>query len=124
MAKDAVVDLEQARDLAQNLGRGREGDEVVDALALVLDLIGEPSPAPGRMRLPDAAAFDDLRANAVDDLLLADEDLGEFLGDSLAGLANLLDRLTLNFPGCFVGYCLLRNVVDSITGGAGQWVMA
>jgi len=40
-------------------------------LALVQDLVGEAPASPRGVRLPDSAALHDLRANAVDDLLLA-----------------------------------------------------
>src|ERR1700741_327323 len=70
LAEDDVVDLEHADDLVQGLGAALEDDEVVHALALLPDLVGEPPPAPGVVAAPGAAGALDERADARDQLLL------------------------------------------------------
>ena len=71
MAHDAVRDPQDARDLVQRLGLGGELEQVVGALRLVVDLVGEPAPAPGVVAVPGAAGLLDQLAGARDDLVLA-----------------------------------------------------
>src|SRR6266516_1814907 len=54
VAYDSVGDLEDARDLVKGRGLGREGEQVVRALALVIDLVGEAAPAPRPLGRPRA----------------------------------------------------------------------
>ena len=70
VAHDAVGDLEHARDLVERRRLGLEEEQVVGALRLVVDLVGEAAPAPGLVALPAAVALDGL-ADARDDLGLA-----------------------------------------------------
>src|SRR5918995_6853207 len=71
MAHDAVGDLEDARDLVQRIGLCRERQQVVRAVRLVVDLVGELAPAPDFVLLEaPAAAFEEL-ARARHDFLLA-----------------------------------------------------
>ena len=65
-----VVDLEHARDLVERLAVGAEREQVVDAVGLLVDLVGELAPAPGVLAVPRAAALLDEVARALDDLLL------------------------------------------------------
>ena len=66
-----VVDLEHARDLLERLRLRVEDDEVVDALLLVRDRIGETAAAPGVVAVPGALALLDEVARAGDDVVLA-----------------------------------------------------
>ena len=68
VAHHVVVDLEHARQLVDRLGVRREAEEVVDALLLLLDRVGEPPPAPHVVALEGPAALLDQRAYPVDDL--------------------------------------------------------
>src|SRR6266508_2839840 len=70
MPKDAVRDAEDARDLVQHLGVALEQQQVVRALALVVDLVSELSPSPDVVPLPGAVAALDRLARARDDLVL------------------------------------------------------
>ena len=65
-----VVDLELAHDLVEGLGAALEDDEVVDALLFLLDLEGEPAPAPGVVAAPRAAGLLDELTDARDQLVL------------------------------------------------------
>jgi len=59
------VDLQDARDLGQRLGRAAEEEEVIDRLALVRDLVGEAPAAPRLVAVPGAArAVDGVADNA------------------------------------------------------------
>ena len=69
MAHHAVGDLEDARHLGQRLRRGGHEDQVVDALALVADLVGEAPAAPHVVAVPAAAVGLHPLAKARDDLL-------------------------------------------------------
>ena len=68
MPHDAVGDLEHARDLVEGRGLGREGQQVVDALRLVVDLVGQPAAAPRLLVVPAPAVALDRLAHARDDL--------------------------------------------------------
>ena len=70
VAQHGVVDLEHAGDLVESVRLRVEDDEVVDALLLVRDRIGEAPPAPGVMAVPRAAALLDEVARAGDDVVL------------------------------------------------------
>src|SRR6266511_1312962 len=70
MPEDAVRDAEDARDLVQHLGVALEQQQVVRALALVVDLVSELSPSPDVVPLPGAVAALDRLARARDDLVL------------------------------------------------------
>ena len=65
VAHDAVGDPEDARDLVERLGLGAEREQVVDALALLVDLVREPAAAPRRLAVPRAAALLDELARAL-----------------------------------------------------------
>ena len=52
VAHDAVGDLEHARDLGERLRRRGEEQQVVDAVGLVVDLVGELAPAPRLVAVP------------------------------------------------------------------------
>src|ERR671934_179289 len=65
---DAVRDLEDARDLVERLRVRVEREQVVDALALVVDLVGELPPPPDLLVGPGPAAALDELARARDDL--------------------------------------------------------
>ena len=69
MAHDAVGDLEDARDLGERLGRRGEEQEVVDGLALVVDLERQPAAAPRLVAVPGALRGFDGVADALDDLV-------------------------------------------------------
>ena len=69
VAHDAVGDLEHARDLGERLRRRREEQEVVDRLALVVDLVGEPATAPRLVAVPGASGALDRVADALNDLV-------------------------------------------------------
>src|SRR5512133_2299150 len=69
MAEDAVRDLEHARNLVQRSRLGLEGQEVVGAFGLVVDLVGEPAASPDVVALEGAAS-------ALDELSRARDDLG------------------------------------------------
>src|SRR5206468_6949825 len=71
MPHDVVVDLQHTRDLVERLGGCREGQQVVAALGLVVDLVGEPPASPDVVGAPRAAALLDELAYASDDLRLA-----------------------------------------------------
>src|SRR5919204_6744437 len=71
VAHDAVGDAEDARELVPRLPLGVELEQVVDALALVVDLVGEAAAPPDVLPLPPAAAALDQLARSRDDLLLA-----------------------------------------------------
>ena len=70
MAHDAVRDLQHPGDLGQRLRLRVEGEQVVNALGLVVDLVGEASAAPDVMSAPTPARALDALAHARDDLLL------------------------------------------------------
>src|SRR5262249_60388302 len=59
------------RELVERLGLRVELEQVVDALALVLDLVSEPAPAPRVMATPRAPAALHELTGARDDFLLA-----------------------------------------------------
>src|SRR5579862_5870303 len=65
-----VVDLEDAHDLVERLRGALEDHEVVHALRLLCDLVGEPAAAPRVVTAPRAARAFDERADARDQLLL------------------------------------------------------
>src|SRR5262249_8234809 len=67
---DAVVDPQHPRDLVERVRLAREVQQVVAALALVVDLVGEPSPAPGIVQVPAPAGLLDQLLHAGDDLAL------------------------------------------------------
>ena len=69
VAHDAVGDLQDARDLGERLGRRGEEQQVVDRLALVVDLVGEPAAAPRLVAVPGALRALDGVADALDDLV-------------------------------------------------------
>src|SRR6478672_4508943 len=69
VAHHAVRDLEHARDLRERLGGRAEEEEVVDGLALVVDLVGEAAATPRLVAVPGAAGTVDGVANALDDLV-------------------------------------------------------
>jgi hypothetical protein len=69
VAQHAVRDLEDARDLRQRLRGRREEQEVVDRLALVLDLVRQPTAAPRLVAVPAARRCVDRVADALDDLV-------------------------------------------------------
>ena len=52
MAHDAVGDLQHARDLRERGRSGGEEEQVVDAVGLVVDLVGELAPAPRLVAVP------------------------------------------------------------------------
>src|SRR5215204_4272009 len=56
MAHDSVSDLEDPGDLLERLRLGREGQQVVGAVGLVVDLVGELSAAPDVVGVDSAAA--------------------------------------------------------------------
>ena len=68
---DRVVDLEHARDLVERLGLGAEAEQVVDAVGVLVDLVGELAAPPDVLAVPAAPAGLDEIARALDDLLLA-----------------------------------------------------
>src|SRR5512133_4341731 len=70
MAEDAVRDLEHARNLVQRSRLGLEGQEVVRALGLVVDLVGEPAASPDVVALEGPASALDELPRARDDLVL------------------------------------------------------
>src|SRR5919201_2385616 len=70
MAHDAVGDSEDARELLQRLRLGVEVEQVIGALPLVGDLVGEPAPSPDVVADPLAAALLHQIARTLDDLLL------------------------------------------------------
>ena len=70
VAHDAVVDLEHARDLVQRVGLAGDVEQVVDAVGLLVDLVGEPAAPPGVVAVPGAAALLGELADARDDLRL------------------------------------------------------
>src|SRR5262249_49749078 len=59
------------RDLGEGLRARAEEEQVVRALGLVVDLVGELAPAPRLVRLPRAAVGLDALADAGQDLALA-----------------------------------------------------
>jgi hypothetical protein len=71
VAHDAVRDLEHAADLVERLGRRAEGQQVIDAFRLVVDLVCEPSPAPRVVGLPGPALLGDELLRARQNLALA-----------------------------------------------------
>ena len=70
VAHDAVGDLEDARQLVERLRLGVELEQVVDAVGLLVDLVGELAPAPGIVADPGAAALLHQLAGAADDLVV------------------------------------------------------
>ena len=70
VAEDVVVDLQDTRQLVERLRARREADEVVDAVLLLRDRVGEPAPAPRVVALDAAAALLDQRAHPAHDLAL------------------------------------------------------
>ncbi len=70
VTQDPVVDLQDAGDLVECLRAALEHDEVVDALLFLLDLEGEPAPAPGVVAAPRAAGLLDELTDARDQLVL------------------------------------------------------
>ena len=66
---DAVGDPEHAGRLVERGRLGLEMDEVVDALVLLVDLVGEPAFAPRLVAGPGAAALLDELAQAREDLV-------------------------------------------------------
>ena len=52
MAHHGVVDLQHAGDLVERLAARLEHEQVVDALLLLRDLVGEPAAAPGVVAAP------------------------------------------------------------------------
>src|SRR5712691_1027500 len=66
----AVVDLEHARDLVERLAAALEDEQVVDALRLLVDLVGQPPAAPRVVAPPGTAAALDELAHARDHLVL------------------------------------------------------
>ena len=70
MAHDVVLDAEDARDLVEGRGLGGEVEQVVRALDLVVDLVGEPAAAPRVMQVPRAVTLLDQLADTADDLAL------------------------------------------------------
>src|SRR4029079_16558918 len=65
------LDLEDAGDLVERVRLRVEDDEVVDALLLVRDRIGQTAPAPGVVAVPRATVLLDEVARAGDDVVLA-----------------------------------------------------
>ena len=65
------VILRIAGDLLERLRLGREGQQVVGAVGLVVDLVGELAAAPDVVRVDAAAAALNELARALDDLGLA-----------------------------------------------------
>src|SRR5262245_58976950 len=65
-----VVDLQHARELVERLGARAEAEEVVDALLLLVDRIGEAPPAPDVVALERTAALLDQRAEPAHDVRL------------------------------------------------------
>jgi hypothetical protein len=70
VAQDTVRDLEHARNLVQRSRLGREGQEVVGAFGLVVDLVGEPAASPDVVALEGSASALDELSRARDDLVL------------------------------------------------------
>ena len=70
MAHHVVVDLEHTRDLVERLALGAEREQVVDAVGLLVDLVGELAAAPDVLAVPPAATLLDQVAGALDDLFL------------------------------------------------------
>src|SRR5262249_19029185 len=68
---DAVGDLEDARQLVERVGVAREEQQVIRALALVVDLVRELAAAPRLVLLDRAAAALDELAGPRHDLVLA-----------------------------------------------------
>ncbi len=85
-----VVDLEDAGDLVERRSLRVEDDEVVDALLLVQDRIGEVSPSPGVVAVPGAAPGLDELARAGDDVVLA--------GLGLLGVQHQQDLVSRHVP--------------------------
>jgi hypothetical protein len=71
VSQGAVGDLEHACRLGERLGVGIEVEEVVDPLALLVDLLRELASAPRLLPDPRPAALLDELAHARDDLVLA-----------------------------------------------------
>ena len=71
MAHDAVVDPQHPRQLVERAGVGCELEQVVAALALVTDLVGELAPPPDVVQVPGAAASLHELARTRHDLALA-----------------------------------------------------
>ena len=67
VAEDLLGDEEAALELDDRLGRGLEQDDVVRALAMAVDRIGQAAAAPGGDLDDLAAGGDDLAGGAVDD---------------------------------------------------------
>src|SRR5262249_57605382 len=61
---------EEGGDVGQGVGGGGEEGQVVEALGLVVDLVGQLAPAPDVVAIPVTAAALDVLAEARDDLVL------------------------------------------------------
>ncbi len=85
-----VVDLEDAGDLVEHRGLRVEDDEVVDALLLVRDRIGEPPPSPRVVAVPGSARLLDELARAREDVVLA--------GLGLLGVQHQQDFVSRHVP--------------------------
>ena len=70
VAHHGIVDLEHAGDLVERLAVGLEHDQVVDALRLLRNLVGEPAAAPGVVAAPRAAGTFNELADAGDQVVL------------------------------------------------------
>jgi hypothetical protein len=70
VSQHAVGDLEHARDLVQRSSVRLEGEEVVRAFGLVVDLVGEPASPPDVVALEGSASALDELPRARDDLVL------------------------------------------------------
>ena len=69
VAQDLLGDEQAALQLGDRLGRRLEEDDVVRALAVAIDRVGQAAAAPGRDLDDLAAGGDDLAGGAVDDRL-------------------------------------------------------
>src|SRR4029077_20689116 len=70
MPHDAVVDAEDTRGLVERPGVTGEMQQVVAALALVADLVGELAAGPDVVQVPGGAALLDQLTHPRDDLRL------------------------------------------------------
>src|SRR5215210_1264309 len=68
VAHDSVGDAQNARDLRERLRLGRKREQVIGAVGLVVDLVGELAPSPDVVCVPGAAALLDQLTRARDDL--------------------------------------------------------
>jgi len=71
VAHHGVVDLQHAGDLVQRLATRLEHEQVVDALLLLRDLVGQPATAPGVVAAPRASGRLDELPHARDQVVLA-----------------------------------------------------